>query len=158
MAAPPGREIRAGAASWPGASGLPFGFRVSSSPGGWNWAAFPRGNPAAWLPTFALPIAYTGAGGEIEAGGGGTAFQMQRGTRGWIYCAAAWICGRVSKIGWALGPCPASLALPCAGLGEGRTHPLPGPLSIDAQMARTHSHLLPSGQTVTWDGDFRGAQ
>lgn len=33
MAAPPGREIRAGAASWPGASGLPFGFRVSSSRG-----------------------------------------------------------------------------------------------------------------------------
>lgn len=46
---------------------------------GWNWAAFPWGNPAAWLPTFALLIAHTGAGGEIEAGGEGLLSRWREG-------------------------------------------------------------------------------
>lgn len=48
------------------ASRLGSGFPAAR---GWNWAVFPWGNPAAWLPTFALPVAHTGACGEIEAGG-----------------------------------------------------------------------------------------
>lgn len=89
MAAPPEREIRA----WD--RFLTRGVRrVSCSPG-LNLGSLPVGESRCLASTFALPIAHTGAGGEIEAGRGGegTAFQMERGTSGWIDCAGAWICG-----------------------------------------------------------------
>lgn len=139
------------------ASRLGSGFPAAR---GWNWAVFPWGNPAAWLPTFALPVAHTGACGEIEAGGEGLLSRWREGQVDGFILPGLGFVAEFQKTGWAWGPCPAPQVLPYAGLGEGRAHLLPGPLSTVAQMAgpSSLSLLLPSGQTVTWDGDFLGAR
>lgn len=96
---------------------------------GWNWAAFPWGNPAAWLPTFALPIAYTSAGREIEAGREGLHLRWREGqVVGFTVPGLGFVAEFLRQAGlWGL--CPAPQMLPFAGLGEGRAHLLPGPLS-----------------------------
>lgn len=76
MAAPPGREIRAGAASWPGA----FGIRVSRSPG-LKMGSLPVGESRCLASHLCPPNPHTGACGEIEAGGEGV-YSRWRGASG----------------------------------------------------------------------------
>lgn len=104
MAAPPEREIRAGAASWPGASGLPFGFRVSGS-SGLELGSLPVGNPAAWLPTSALSILRVG---KLRLEGSD---RIPDGERvAWMRgLARLWICGRLDFRGPRLSPPSAPL-------------------------------------------------
>lgn len=97
-------------------------------PGAGNWAAFPWGNPAAWLPTFALPIAHTGAGGEIEAGGEGLHSRWREGQVDGFMVPGLGFVAEFQRQAGLWGPLPAAQALPCAGLGEGRAHLLPGSL------------------------------